>query len=93
MSKEGERVLKKGQIVKSVAGHDKAMFYAVVEANEKSVTIADGKARKLAKPKTKNILHVKKTCTVLGAEMLETDKKLRKALASYRDNTEGCEQI
>lgn len=90
-------MLRTGQIVKSVAGHDKGKFYAVVDAHENSVTIADGKARKLAKPKAKNMLHVKKTNAELPNEMLATDKKLRKALAEYsgqyRGETEECERI
>lgn len=76
-----------GQIVKSTAGHDKGTFYMVVETRGHSVTIADGKARKLAKPKRKNMLHVAPTSTVLDPVVLTTDKKLRKALADYRGET------
>lgn len=84
-------MLKTGQIVKSVAGHDRNKFYAVVKADENNVLIANGKARKLEKPKAKNMLHIQKTNTVLGHEALATDKKLRKALADYREEkgTEG----
>lgn len=89
MSKDGERVLKTGQIVRSAAGHDKDKYYAVVGICEKGVMIANGKARKLAKPKAKNPLHVKKTNTVLSLEALTTDKQLRKALADFSGDTEG----
>lgn len=76
--------IKAGQIVKSVAGHDKNKFYVIVSAQENSVAIADGKARRLDKPKRKNILHVRPTNTVLDLSVLTTDKKLRKAIADFR---------
>lgn len=77
-------MLKAGQIVKSIAGHDKDRFYMLVTAEAQSVTIADGKARKLEKPKRKNVLHVRPTNTLLDTAEITTDKKLRKALADYR---------
>ena len=78
-------MLKPGQIVKSIAGHDKGSFYMVVEAiNGGYVTIANGKARKLIKPKRKNPLHVRPTNTFLDVSVIVTDKKLRKVLAEYR---------
>lgn len=78
-------LLKSGQIVRSIAGHDKNKFYVIVTAAQNSVTIADGKARKLDKPKRKNVLHVRPTNTVLDLSVLTTDKKLRKAIADFRE--------
>lgn len=76
-----------GQIVKSIAGHDKDRFYMIVQVEKDSVTIADGKARKLGKPKRKNVLHIAPTNTILDPVVLTTDKKLRKALADFRGET------
>ena len=79
-------MLKPGQVVKSKAGRDKERFFVVVEADTRHAKIADGKHRKLAKPKVKNILHLVPTnahTELLGA----TDKKLRKLLTEYRGGT------
>lgn len=78
-----------GQIVKSAAGHDKDRFHMIVEVKKDCVFIADGRERKLQKPKRKNPLHVRPTNTVLDMNEIVTDKKLRKALADFSGaNTE-----
>lgn len=82
-------MLKSGQIVKSIAGHDKNSFYMVVETASGYVTIADGKTRKLGKPKRKNPLHVRATKALLDVSLIVTDKKLRNALAAYRGEFTG----
>lgn len=69
-----------GSIVKSMAGHDKASFYVVVECDGDFVTIADGRRRKLKKPKRKNAIHLQKTNQVVDLTQINTDKKLRRAL-------------
>ena len=69
-------------LVKSIAGHDKGSWYAAVINEVGFIYIADGRRRKLAKPKRKNIKHVevtRKTVTLPGL----TDKQLRKALWEY----------
>ena len=73
----------RGQIVKSLAGHDAGSFYVVVKSEEDVVWIADGKLRKLEKPKRKNPKHVGKTNTVLDLAELDTDKKLRNYLKEH----------
>ena len=82
-------MLKPGQIVKSIAGHDKGGFYMVVEAEAGYVTIANGKDRKLGKPKRKNEKHVMPTKSSLLVSATVTDKKLKKALAEYRGESKG----
>ena len=76
-------MLQVGSVVYSAAGRDKHRFYAVVGTQREGVFIADGKARKLEKPKRKNPLHLRPTKTVLSAEALKTDKQLRLALAPF----------
>ena len=78
-------MLQIGSVIKSIAGHDKDRFYAVVGFQKDCVKIADGKMRKLEKPKTKNIKHVRMTKTVLEPENITTDRRLRLALAPFRD--------
>ena len=70
-----------GSVVYSTAGRDKHRFYAVVGTQKDKALIADGKGRKLAAPKTKNLLHLRPTKTVLNKSALQTDKQLRMALA------------
>ncbi len=45
-----------GRVVFSAAGHDSGRFYAVVHWEHGRAYIADGKSRKLARPKAKNPL-------------------------------------
>lgn len=72
--------LQRGSVVRSISGRDKNTFHTVVELGQDEVFVADGKTRKLAKPKRKNIKHVASTNTVLDLSEITTDKKLRAAL-------------
>ena len=78
-------MLEVGSVVRAVAGRDKYRFYAVVEFGQGEVFIADGKRRKLAAPKRKNLLHLQATKTVLGHASLKTDKQLRLALWPFNE--------
>ena len=52
--------VKVGDVVISKRGHDsKKTFIVVATLNENYVLIADGKSRKLAEPKQKNVKHLK----------------------------------
>jgi ribosomal protein L14E/L6E/L27E len=73
-------MLKAGCVVRSIRGHDKDSFYVITQILGDRVTIADGKARKLAKPKVKNTLHVRPMNVVLDMQAVTTDKKLREAM-------------
>jgi ribosomal protein L14E/L6E/L27E len=77
-----------GCVVRSIAGHDKDSFYVVVEVLGQRVRIADGKARKLGKPKAKNTLHVRPTTLVLDMQEVKTDKKLRETLKAFAQAAE-----
>jgi ribosomal protein L14E/L6E/L27E len=79
-------MLRPGQIVKSTAGRDRDMFFAVVSVTGSRAAIADGKLRRLAKPKLKNVLHLAPTKAALSFNLADaTDKRLRKALLEYRE--------
>ena len=45
-------------LARSGAGHDRGTLYLVLERTEKTALLADGKRRKLAHPKQKNLKHV-----------------------------------
>ena len=72
--------LKKGQIVKSLKGHDKGNLFMVAGFDEKRVLLCDGKERKLSKPKSKNLKHIELTDFEVDLNAADTDRKLRKAL-------------
>ena len=72
--------LKKGQIVKSLKGHDKGDLLMIADFDEKRVLLSDGKHRKLMKPKSKNLKHVEPTELELDINAVDTDRKLRKTL-------------
>lgn len=74
--------IKVGSIVKSCAGRDKNSFFVAVGISDGFVEIADGKERKLEKPKRKNIKHISPTNTVISVEAL-TNKKLKKVLNEF----------
>lgn len=48
----------KGRLVKSIAGHDKNTVLYVLEADGEYLMLADGRHRKVQKPKRKKQRHV-----------------------------------
>lgn len=74
--------MKVGSIVYSMAGHDKERFYVVVRLEDGFAYIADGKRRKLDRPKKKSAKHLRGTSQTLDLNIVATDKKLRSALGS-----------
>ena len=81
-----ELKLEAGQIVFSKAGHDKGDIFVVLKSDDKYAYLADGKRRKLAKPKKKKLIHIQKTNKVAKdiIEKLDSgillDSDLRKTL-------------
>lgn len=51
--------VKVGDLVFSIAGHDKGKLYLVHAIEGKFVKLVNGKERKITSPKVKNIRHVK----------------------------------
>lgn len=75
----------KGSVVRAKAGRDKDSYFVVLDVLDKFALIADGKSRKLEKPKKKNLNHLEATKTVI-TQNLETNRKIKKAL-SYFNNS------
>ena len=71
-----------GMIVRSAAGHDRGNFLVITAVEGDFAFIADGKERKLVKPKKKRLKHLKLTNTVIDTDNL-TDKGLRKIISSF----------
>lgn len=83
----------KGQVVFSKSGRDKTMPFIVMDFDDIYVYLADGKLRKIEKPKKKKKIHVQITKYVdmtinrklTGNEYL-LDSDIRKALEAYQRN-------
>ncbi len=73
----------KGLVVRALAGRDKGGYFVVVSAEKDFVWIADGKRRKLASPKRKNVRHIQMTTRVINLEHA-TDKMIRSVLKQYQ---------
>ncbi len=77
--------VKRGQVVRSLAGHDKGGFLTVLEVSFPTVLVCDGKRRPLERPKRKKLFHLAMTRTVLPEEALETNRKIRAALREFQE--------
>ena len=83
--------VKPSDIVQSLAGHDRGESFLVLRTEQGFALIADGRYRKAAKPKRKNLKHLafQAACTSPVAERIlrgesVADSEIRKALAPYR---------
>ena len=64
-----------GSVVLANAGRDKGRYFVAVAASGGFVYIADGKERKLEKPKRKNIKHISPAGVNISTDEL-TNRKL-----------------
>ena len=74
----------RGLIVCAMAGRDRGRYFVVLEAEGGYALIADGKSRKLAKPKKKNAKHLRVTGKEIALTQI-TDKKLRNLLKEFTE--------
>lgn len=79
---------KVGQIVQSLAGHDKGDLLMITEIDENSVFVSDGKARPLENPKRKNLRHVEATSFFLDVSLIATNRKLRTTIREIKKLSE-----
>ena len=87
-----------GWIVRATAGRDRDGLLCVVGVDQgrKRLLLADGKRRKLARPKAKDLGHVKLLTAGFDHPAMQklkqgealSDKALRRALAAFRDQLE-----
>ena len=73
----------RGQIMRSLKGHDKGDFQVVLKTDGAYAYMADGKRRKVEAPKKKKLMHLAKTNTVLTLSEYPTDNRLKQALAAF----------
>ena len=72
--------LKIGQVMRSLAGHDKGELMVIAGFEKDKVLVCDGKHRLLEKPKCKNPKHLEATDRLLDKDSMATNKMLRKTL-------------
>lgn len=75
-----------GQIVKSLAGHDKDCLYMIVTAEGGFLWVTDGRRRPLAKPKRKNTAHVQPVKVYVPEADRDKDEAIQHFLKSYGGN-------
>lgn len=75
-----------GQIVKSLAGHDKDCIYMIVRAEGSFIWVADGKRRRLENPKRKNTAHVQLIKVYVPEADRDKDEAIQHFLKSYGGN-------
>ena len=81
-----------GRIVISTQGHDAGRWYAVISVlDERNLLLADGETRKLAKPKKKQVKHLKALPLTIQVEGRGesggpvADSDIRKAIKAHKD--------
>ena len=74
-----------GTVVRILSGRDSGKLMMVTSGDENSVFVADGKRRKLAKPKRKNIKHIAATDIIIEEALVTGNKKLIRLLKNIGD--------
>lgn len=84
--------LRRGDVVRSLAGHDKGTLFCVVDTEGDFLLLADGKERKLNSPKRKRRKHAQRAGLSDHSVFLRLragepvgDSEVRRALAAFRD--------
>jgi ribosomal protein L14E/L6E/L27E len=75
-----------GQVVISKTGRDKDRYMVVVKIETGYLYTADGKLRKLERPKRKNEKHLFSTDTLLDLSVITENKHLRDAIIARFGN-------
>lgn len=76
-----------GSLVKATAGRDKDSYFVAVGEDGGFVYIADGRERKLEKPKRKNPKHISPVGYVTEVGGL-TNRKIRRLINEYLTHTD-----
>lgn len=82
-----------GRLVIAKAGRDKGSVFVATELRQGVVFIADGKRRKLEKPKRKNMKHISPVGDTLICLDGMTNKMLRKLLAQHSPNAVATQHL
>ena len=74
----------RGELVRSLAGHDKSEIYIIIETDGAYVYLADGRIRTLDRPKKKKIKHVEPLGAACSEAALVEDTQIRKIIKKYK---------
>ena len=77
--------IQKGSIVRAKSGHDKGRFFLVLSTEGNYAFIADGKTRRLEKPKKKNILHLAAT-NIIYTGSAKTNPQIKRILSDLKND-------
>ncbi len=82
--------IQKSDIVCSAAGRDEGLYFFVIKQEGQFLFLADGKGRKLEKPKRKKEKHVRwvsssdsRTANKIRCDEKVTNSEIRRALAEF----------
>jgi len=82
----------KSNIVRSTAGRDSGKLFVVLETQGEYLLLADGRTRRVERPKRKKRRHVlfvaadrNRLTDKINSNMKITNSELRRALAAYRE--------
>ncbi len=75
--------IKRGQIVFVTAGKEKGQFMVVLDCDEASVMLTDGRKRPCDRPKRKNIKHITATKTVASEEEIAANSRVKSLLRNF----------
>lgn len=85
-------MLQTGCVVISAAGKDRDALMAVVRQEHGGVWVADGRRRRIERPKRKNPRHLRPTPYRVEETSMATNRELRRALAACRQAGEPTEE-
>lgn len=94
---DSTRLLKRGQVVTSIAGRDSERTFIIIDiVDDVFVKLADGDLRRIDKPKLKKVKHINASHVVIDdiGEALKTGRKvtnerIRKALENFTYTGDG----
>lgn len=74
----------KGSIVKALVGRDKGKFFVAVDVDSTYAYLADGKRRRVERPKKKKLIHISATNTIIEGSF-ETNPQIKKILNKFNN--------
>lgn len=74
----------KGMLAISKAGHDKDQIFYIIEENKEYVYLADGKNRRLEKPKKKKKKHIQ--IIKEQPKVLTTNEEIKRIVKLYKQS-------
>lgn len=74
----------KGSIVKALAGKEKGSFFVAVDVDSTYAYLADGKRRRVERPKKKKLIHLAPTNTIIEGSF-ETNPQIKRILNQFNN--------